>query len=101
MVDSRDTEQTIEIENAGNSVALRMVGSTIASIAIRGDAAATYQLDARRRDGSWLQDVGSEYSGQSDYDDVIETGAQFIRIRCSSGSGGAGDQATITIMAGG
>ena len=97
----RDAEETIGIDSSGNSVSLRLMGSTIVSLAIRGDAAATYQIDARRRGGSWIQNVMSEYSGSSDYDDVLETGAQEIRVRCSTGTSGSGDEATITLMAGG
>lgn len=98
---SATTEETIDIENAGNRATLILEGRTIVSLAIRGDGAATYQLDARERGGSWKQDVGKEFSGQSDYDDVLETGAQEIGVRCSTGTGSAGDQATITLMAGG
>jgi hypothetical protein len=97
----RDEEQTIGIDSAGNSVAIRMMGATIASFAIRGDAAAEYQIDGRVRNGTWKQDVGSEYTGSSDYDDTVETGWHEIRIRCSSGTGGSGDEATITLSTGG
>lgn len=102
MSDSPQTaEEAIDIENAGGTASVRMLGATIVSMDISGDDVAEYQWDARRRGGTWIQDVGPEYTGQSDYDDVMETGAAEVRIRCSSGSGGAGDQATITIMAGG
>lgn len=94
-------EETIDIENSGGTVAVRMLGATIVSMYIDGEAVAEYQWDVRKRGGSWIQDVGPEYTGQSDYDDVLETGAEEVRVRCSSGSGGAGDSAAITIMAGG
>jgi hypothetical protein len=94
-------ETTIDIENAGNSVSIRMLGATIVSMAVRGDDTAEYQWDARNRNGTWTQDVGTEYTAQSDYDDVLETGAQEVRLRCSSGTGTAGDEADVFLMAGG
>ncbi|MDF9748367.1 hypothetical protein [Natrinema salsiterrestre] len=94
-------EETIDIEAAGSSASIRMLGATIASLHIRGDAAAEYQWDARRRGGDWIENVGPEYTGSADYDDVHETGDVEVRVRCSSGTGTAGDQATITLMAGG
>lgn len=101
MTSPQVSDETIDIENAGNSVAIQMLGATVASIHIRGDAAASYQVDVKTRGGSWIQNVAPEYSGSADYDDVVETGMQSLRVRCSSGTGGAGDQATITIGAGG
>jgi hypothetical protein len=95
-----ETEETIDIENAGNAVALRLLGATIVSVYIEGQANASYQVDVRRNGGSWIQDVGDTYAASPDADDVIETGVEELRVRCSSGSGGSGDQATITIMAG-
>lgn len=101
MSDSQVAEETIDIENPGESVSVRMLSATIVSVHIRGDATAEYQWDVRRVRGSWIQNAGSEYTGQSNYDDIFETGAQEVRIRCSTGTSGAGDQATITLMAGG
>ena len=102
MTSPQETDTVIGIDSAGNSAQIKLSGATIASVHIRGDAAATYVLDAKTRDGDWIEDVGSAtYSGQSDYDDVIETGMQFLRVRCSSGTAGSGDEATITIGAGG
>jgi len=92
-------EETIDIETSGNAVALRVLGSNIVDVHIRGDAAADYEVDVRRNGGSWLQDVRSGYTGSADYDDVLETGAEEIRIRCSSGTTTADDSATITLMA--
>ena len=94
-------EETISIDSSGNSVSLRLQGRTIVSFVIEGDANAEYQWDARRTGGNWKQNVGKEYTGASNYDDVVETGAQEVRIRCSSGTGGTNDEATITLMAGG
>ena len=96
-----ETEETIDIETSGNDVSLRLQGKSIVSLAIRGDGTATYQVDARTRGGSWIQSVSSEYSGSADYDDVLETGVTELRIRCSTGTGTGGDQATITLMASG
>lgn len=95
------TEDTISIDASGNAVALELNGRTIVSFIIEGDATAEYQLDARRVGGSWKQNVGKEYTGASDYDDVVETGAEEIRIRCSTGTAGTGDEAAILMMAGG
>lgn len=98
---SRSANETIDIENAGNAVSVEMMGATIASVHIRGDAAATYQWDARPRQGTWIENVGPEYTGSADYDDVFETGVEEIRLRCSTGTGGAGDTADVYISAGG
>jgi len=43
--------------------------------------------------------VRSDYTGNGDYDDTFETGAEELRIRCASGTGTADDQATVTLMA--
>jgi len=94
-------EDTIDIETAGNAVSLRLLGATIASVHIQGDAGADYQWDVRKNKGDWIQNVGSEYTGSADYDDVVETGADEVRVRCASGTATADDQATITIMASG
>jgi len=94
-------EKTIDIETAGGAASIRMLGASIASVHIRGDAAADYQWDARRRGGDWIQNVDDELTGSADYDDVYETGDVEVRVRCSSGTGTAGDQAEITLMAGG
>lgn len=102
MADSpQEEEKTIDIENAGGSASIRMLGATIVSVHIKGNGVAEYQWDVRRRGGSWIQDVGPEYTGQSNYDDVLETGATEVRVRCSSGTGSPDDEATITLMAGG
>lgn len=93
------TEETIDIETAGNAVALRLLANTIVDVYIRGDAAADYAVDVRRNGGDWIQDVRSTYSGSANYDDVLETGAEELRIRCTSGTATAGDSATITLMA--
>ena len=94
------TEATISIENAGNDVSLELLGATLVSVHIRGDAAADYAVDVKPRQGSWIQGVTSGYSGSANYDDVIEQPAYELRIRCTSGTAGSGDQATITLMAG-
>lgn len=101
MPSPQETDTTIGIDSAGNTASVKMNGATIVSIHIRGDATAEYQLDAKTRDGNWIQNVGSEYTGSADYDDVVETGMQFVRVRCSSGTAGSGDEATITLGAGG
>ncbi|WP_049979366.1 hypothetical protein [Halolamina rubra] len=91
------TEETIDIETSGNAVALRLLGASIVDVHIRGDAAADYVVDVRKNGGSWIQNVRAGYSGSADYDDVLETGAEELRVRCTSGTGAA-DQATITLM---
>ena len=93
------TEKTIDIEGSGNAVTLRLLGNNIVDVHVRGDAAADYEIDVRRNGGSWIQGVRSGYSGSANYDDVLETGAEEIRLRCSSGTGTAGNEATITLMA--
>ncbi len=93
------TEETIDIEAAGNTATLRLLGNNIVDVHVRGDAAADYEVDVRKNGSNWIQNVRSGYSGSADYDDVLETGAEEIRIRCSSGTGTAGDSATVTLMA--
>lgn len=93
------TEETIDIETAGAAVALRLLGNNIVDVHVRGDAAADYEVDVRRNGGNWIQAVRSGYSGSADYDDVLETGAEELRIRCTSGTTTADDSATITLMA--
>lgn len=102
MSDSPQTaEETIDIETAGGTASIRMLGATIVSLHIRGDATAEYQWDARRRGGEWIENVADEHTGSADYDTTRETGDVEVRVRCSSGTGGAGDQATVTLLAGG
>lgn len=101
MSSPQETDTTIDIETAGGSASVKMGGATLASIHIRGDAAASYRIDVKTRDGSWITDVGPSYSGSSNYDDDVQTGMQFLRVWCTSGTGGSGDEATITIGAGG
>lgn len=102
MPEPKEVEQTIDIETAGNSVVLRMHGATLFSLAIRGDGTAEYVLDAKlTRSDTWIQDVDSTYSGASDYDDVIQTGMPYVRVRCTTGTATAGDTATVTLSAGG
>ena len=93
------TEETVDIENAGSTAPFRVLGADTVSVHIRGDAAADYAVDVRRNGGEWIQDIKSGYSGSADYDDVLTTGAEELRIRCTSGTGTAGDSATITLMA--
>lgn len=80
-------EETIDIETAGNAVSLRLLGNDIVDVHIRGDAAADYEVDVRKKDAEWIQGVRSGYSGSADYDDVLETGAEELRIRCTNGTG--------------
>jgi hypothetical protein len=100
-VSKQEAEETIDIESSGGTVAIHMLGADVVSVHIRGDAAAEYQWDAKIRDGDWIEDVGSEYTGSSDYDDTMTTGMDQVRIRCSAGTGTGGEQATITLSAGG
>jgi len=99
--DPKQTEETISIDAAGNSVSVRMHGSETVSMDIDGQAAAEYQWDGRIRQGTWKQNIDAEYTGASDYDGTIETGWAEVRLRCSTGTGGNGDEATITLSAGG
>lgn len=92
------TEETIDIENPGNAVSLRLLGASIVDIHIQGDAAADYAIDVRKNGGGWIQEAYPGYSGSASYDDVLETGAEELRIRCTSGTGTADDSATVTLM---
>lgn len=92
------TESTISIDAAGNAAPLRPLGHATVSINIRGDAPADYAVDIKTNSGSWIQDVIT-YSGSADYDDVIEQPADDLRVRCTSGTAGSGDEATVTLIA--
>lgn len=93
------TQETIGIENSGNAVELDTKGHTIVDVYIRGDGTADYALDVKDRDGSYVQGVNS-YTGASDYNDVQERGAKYVRVRCTSGTASASDEATISLFAG-
>ncbi|MFC6973646.1 hypothetical protein ACFQL1_01540 [Halomicroarcula sp. GCM10025709] len=93
------TEETIDIESAGNAVALRLLDNNIVDVHVRGDGTADYAVDVRKNGRDWIQGVRSGYSGSADYDDVLEFGADEIRLRCTSGTGTTDDEATITLMA--
>lgn len=102
MADDPDvSRETIDIENAGATVSIRMMGAELASVHIRGDATAEYQWDVRNRHGDWIENASSEYTGSSDYDDTFETGVEEVRIRCSTGTSGTDDQADVLLSAGG
>jgi hypothetical protein len=95
-------EQDIDVENSGNAVSLDIGGRTELFININGETGNEYQVDVRRTGGSWIQNVGSSFTGSANYTTESRTvAAQEVRLRCSSGSGGSGDTATITLMASG
>ena len=102
MSDKKEVEETIDIENSGNTVEVEMMGATLLSLAIRGDGTAEYVLDAKltRRDG-WIEDVDTTYTGSADYDDTLRTAMPKVRVRCTSGTGTPDDTATVTLSAGG
>jgi len=91
-------EETISIDSAGNAVSFRPQGAAELTLVIRGDANADYAWDVRKRQGTWTQGIGSNYTGSADYDDQRTTGADEVRLRVTSGTGGSGDEATITLM---
>jgi hypothetical protein len=95
----RSVTKEIDIENNGNAVELLTMGAPNVTVVIRGDNTADYEWDVADADGNWLQGVGAGYSGSSDYDDVRTTGADSVRVRCSSGTNNANDTATITLHA--
>lgn len=96
--------ETIDIENAGNGVIVRPTGRNTVSVAIRGDATAEYRVDGKEDYGKpWVTGVRAdpEYTGASEYDDVITTGWYAIRIQCVSGTGISNDKAEIVLSASG
>jgi hypothetical protein len=101
--DRKQTEATIPIDAAGETVELDMHGATLLSVAIRGDAAADYVLDVQLdRQSDWIQDhIDTTLTGAADYDTTVETGMPNVRVRVTSGTGTGGDEATITMSAGG
>jgi hypothetical protein len=101
--DRKQTEETIPIDTAGETVEVEMHGATTLSVAIRGDATAEYALDAQLdRQTDWIQgNPDTTYTGSADYDDVVTTGMPRVRVRVTTGTAGSGDEATITLSAGG
>jgi hypothetical protein len=95
------TEETIDVENSGNAVSLRINGRTEVRLNIDGETGNEFQFDVRRIGGSWIQNVGSSYTASANYDDSRTEPAPELRVRCSSGTSNANDSATITIMASG
>jgi len=94
-------EETIDIENAGKTVEILLQRSTVVSLHIRGDGTAEYEIDVKKRQGTWFENAGTSYNGSADYDDVFDTGAYAIRVRCVTGTGSANDSADILLTAGG
>jgi len=92
-------QDSIDIENSGNSVQLDTKGHTITDLHVRSDGAADYALDVKDRDGTWVKNVVT-YTGSANYDDVLERGARYVRLRCTTGTATAGDSATISLFSG-
>ncbi len=103
MPSTRERE-SIDIESNGDSAFINAGGRSIVEVAIRGDNPADYRVDGREdRDADWVVGVMSDpqYSGQSDYDDTLQTGWDGIRIYCVNGTGTASDNAEIILCAAG
>jgi hypothetical protein len=95
-------EEEIETTSSGNAVSLDIAGRTELFINVNGNSGNEFQVDVRRTGGSWIQNVGSSFTGSANYTTESRTvAAQEVRLRCSSGSGGSSDTATITLMASG
>ena len=100
--DPKLSKTTLSITNAGDAATVKMFGADLLSLSVRGDGTAEYVLDARLGgDDDWTEDIDQTYSGAADYDDIVRTGMPEVRIRCTSGTGSAGDEATIKLAAGG
>lgn len=93
--------ETIDIETSGTTLPISVGGHTVLDLVIRGDGVADYAIDIREEGGSWVQNVGPTYTGASAYDDTLQFGAPELRIRCTTGTGTAGDSAEILLAAGG
>lgn len=99
---SATTVETIGIDSSGNAVTLELNGRTTVTLHITEDDSASYKIDGRKVGGTWRENIGpSSYSGGGPHSETITFAAEEMRIRCSSGTSGTGDEATITIMAGG
>lgn len=102
MATTTESREVIGIESGGQTVSCTVGGRQIIEMSIQGDGVATYVIDAREERGAeWIQDVGPTYSGSQDHLDTLETGWEQIRVRCTSGTGTAGDEATVVLCAGG
>lgn len=94
--------ETVDIENAGGVVSLRHPGNAYYDISIDGDGVAEYVIEERARGkDSWRRADGRDFTGSSDYDITASSDRLWVRVRCTSGTGSADDQATIRISAGG
>lgn len=93
--------ETVDIEEAGAIVSIRMLSATFVSVHIRGDNdGADYDIDGRVRGEAWVQGIEDKLENAEDHDHTFETGLDEVRVRVSSGTGGDHD-ATITLAAGG
>lgn len=94
-----DTRESIDIENSGQTVVKDIGGRATLGVHIRADAAAEYAIDVRDTEGgTWMQGWVS-LTGGTDYDDVRDCGAAEVRVRCTTGTAGAGDAADVLITA--
>lgn len=92
---------TIDIETSGGSVECTIGGRTIVEVAIRGDGSADYVVEGREdKQASWVTTPVS-FGGSADHDDTLETAWDQIRVRCTTGTGAAGDSAEVVLCAGG
>lgn len=100
---TKEIEETIGIDSSGNAVSIIPAGRDTLTLHITEDASATYQIDGRVRGGTWRENIGpnGEYSGGGPHHDTVTITGGELRIRCSSGTGGSNDEATISLMMGG
>jgi len=93
-----------DISGIGVILHLELEGRTHIELNIRGSAAADYALDVNRirdadTEADWMQGVNT-YTGATDYDDVLRTGAEILRLRVTTAAG-VGDTADVLLQAGG
>lgn len=94
--------ETIDVESAGGTASLRNPGNSYYDISIDGDDVAEYVVEERARgEDSWRRADARDFTGSADYDISTESDRLWIRVRCTGGTGNAGDQATIRLSAGG
>lgn len=96
-----ETRDTLDIETAGDTVRLNMGRDEVLGVYVRGDGAADYALDVTDDpNGTWLQ--GAETFGAATTVDFGGfEGAQWVRLRVTTGTATAGDTADVLLTSAG
>lgn len=95
---------TADFATTGESVVLDAEDNDVLGVYIRGDAAASYDIDVSPTPGSADYYEGAEtLSGAADYNEGYFEAARYVRVKVSSGggTGGTGDTADVFVTSSG